>query len=68
MENGLIDDIVDEPLGGAHRDPQLASEQLQRYLVDTLRELGRFNPRSLVERRYEKFRKIGVYSETAIPG
>ncbi len=67
LQNGLIDDIIDEPLGGAHRDPQLASEQLQRYLVDTLRELGRFNPRSLVERRYEKFRKIGVYSESPTP-
>ena len=63
MDNGLIDGVVKEPLGGAHRDPQLAAEHLQRYIIDTLRELSRFNPRALVERRYDKFRRIGSFNE-----
>ena len=65
MANGLIDGVVKEPLGGAHRDPTMAAEHLQRYIIDTLRELSRFNPRSLVERRYDKFRRIGSFNEEA---
>ena len=65
MANGLIDGVVKEPLGGAHRDPAMAAEHLQRYIIDTLRELSRFNPRSLVERRYDKFRRIGSFNEEA---
>ena len=65
MANGLIDGVVKEPLGGAHRDPAMAADHLQRYIIDTLRELSRFNPRSLVERRYDKFRRIGSFNEEA---
>ena len=36
MANGLIDGVVKEPLGGAHRDPAMAAEHLQRYIIDTL--------------------------------
>jgi acetyl-CoA carboxylase carboxyl transferase subunit alpha len=63
MKHGLVDAKIREPLGGAHRDPQQSAEQLQRWIIDTLRELERFNTRSLVERRYEKFRRMGTMIE-----
>jgi len=63
IKHGLIDAKITEPLGGAHRDPQQSAEQLQRWIIDTLRELERFNARSLVERRYEKFRRMGSMIE-----
>lgn len=63
IDNGLVDAMVKEPLGGAHRDPENAAENLQRWIIDTLRELTRFNSRSLVERRYEKFRRMGTIGE-----
>ena len=62
MKNGLIDSTIKEPIGGAHRDPNAAAEQLQRWIIDSLRELERFNARSLVERRYDKFRRMGAMS------
>ena len=59
MKNGLIDEVIREPLGGAHRDTQGAAELLQRWIIERLRELKRFKPQTLVERRYQKFRTIG---------
>ena len=59
LRNGLVDKVVIEPVGGAHRDAQAAGENLERHIVDRLSELTRFNPRTLVERRYDKFRQIG---------
>ncbi|TVQ55574.1 MAG: acetyl-CoA carboxylase carboxyltransferase subunit alpha [Phycisphaerales bacterium] len=59
MKNGLIDEVIKEPLGGAHRDAHGAAELLQRWVVERLRELKRFKPQTLVERRYQKFRTIG---------
>lgn len=63
LRNGIIDSIVEEPLGGAHRDPQAAAERLERHLVDRLHEVSRLNPRTLVESRYEKFRRMGCILE-----
>ncbi len=60
MKNGLIDEVIHEPLGGAHRDPEAAALSLQKWIVDRLRELKRFKPQTLVNRRYEKFRQIGA--------
>lgn len=59
LRNGLVDEVVVEPVGGAHRDVQAAGENLERHIVDRLSELTRFNPRTLVDRRYDKFRQIG---------
>ncbi len=59
LKNGLIDDVISEPLGGAHRDPAAAADALQGWLVDRIRELKRFKTETLVRRRYEKFRSIG---------
>ena len=67
LSNGLIDDVIPEPPTGAHRDPEAAAKQLQTWIVDRLRELKRFKPETLVQRRYEKLRKIGAVALAGTP-
>ena len=65
---GLVDDVIPEPLGGAHRNPAEAAARLERYLTDTLRELGRPRTETLLKRRYERLRRMGSFfarAETA---
>ncbi|MBL9118976.1 MAG: acetyl-CoA carboxylase carboxyltransferase subunit alpha [Phycisphaerae bacterium] len=62
LENGLIDDVITEPVGGAHRDPKATAERVQTWILDRLRELTRINPETLVRQRYEKFRAMGAFS------
>lgn len=62
LENGLIDDVIKEPAGGAHRDPRGTADRLQAWILDRLRELSRINPETLVRQRYEKFRAMGAFS------
>ena len=59
LRNGLIDDVIPEPLGGAHRHPKAMAERIQHYVVDWVRELSRIDPDTLVRKRFEKFRSIG---------
>lgn len=66
IANGIVDAVIPEPLGGAHRDPEAAAAELQRWIVDTLRELSRFNPNTIVERRYERLRQIGAMTEVPV--
>ncbi|MFO0873833.1 MAG: acetyl-CoA carboxylase carboxyltransferase subunit alpha [Phycisphaerales bacterium] len=60
LRNGLIDEVIPEPAGGAHRDPQAMADRLGAWIVDKVRELKRFKPETLVRRRFEKFRRIGA--------
>ncbi|MFT3788491.1 MAG: acetyl-CoA carboxylase carboxyltransferase subunit alpha [Tepidisphaeraceae bacterium] len=60
---GVIDAVVPEPLGGAHRDPHTAAHNLEQFIAKSLRELKRFKLDNLLERRYEKFRNMGDYTE-----
>lgn len=62
---GIIDAVIREPLGGAHRDPSGAAERVQSWIVDQIRELRRFQPETLVRRRVERFRAIGTWAEPA---
>jgi acetyl-CoA carboxylase carboxyl transferase subunit alpha len=59
----VIDAVVPEPLGGAHRDPHTAGHNLEQYLAKALRELKRCKIDNLLERRYEKFRQMGEFIE-----
>jgi len=59
MKLGVIDHIISEPLGGAHRDPNAAAHAVDQFIGKTLRELKRLKPEKLLERRYEKFRTPG---------
>ncbi len=60
---GLIDDIIPEPLGGAHRDWQAAAENLRAALRCHLDALADVPPAALVDSRYEKFRRMGRWLE-----
>ena len=60
---GLIDKIVPEPLGGAHRDPQFAFQSLRKALLDALKQLGEMKPKELVEVRLERLMGHGKFKE-----
>ena len=63
LEMGIIDGIIKEPLGGAHRDPQEAAANIKSAIkkdIDNLRKIPRAK---LVEMRYAKFRSIGIFNE-----
>lgn len=60
---GIIDEIVPEPEGGAHADPQLAAENLAPYLERAMRELTKVKGSLLPDERYKKFRKMGVFEK-----
>jgi acetyl-CoA carboxylase carboxyl transferase subunit alpha len=62
---GIIDHIVPEPLGGAHRDPATAAHNLEQYISKSIRELKRLKMDTLLEKRYEKFRAMGKYIEAS---
>ncbi len=57
----IIDDIIPEPLGGAHRDPAVAASNLEHYLAETLTKLKRVPMEKLLHQRYEKLRHIGEF-------
>jgi acetyl-CoA carboxylase carboxyl transferase subunit alpha len=59
----IIDDIIAEPLGGAHRDPRQMGNILKGYLLRYLRDLKQIPMEELLEQRYQKFRKMGVFDE-----
>jgi acetyl-CoA carboxylase carboxyl transferase subunit alpha len=60
---GLIDKIVAEPLGGAHRDPQAAFQALRRALAEALKQLQEMKPKELVETRLERLMGYGKFRE-----
>src|SRR5687767_7715869 len=62
---GLIDRVVNEPLGGAHRDPQAAATALKKALVEALRQVQEKKPKQLVEERLERLMSYGKFKETA---
>ena len=62
-ELGIIDDIIKEPLGGAHRDPQMTANNIKKRIVKHLGELEEMPKKELLAKRYEKFRKIGIFEE-----
>jgi acetyl-CoA carboxylase carboxyl transferase subunit alpha len=58
---GVIDDIIPEPLGGAHRDHREMANTLKSYLIRYIREIRPLSLDDLLEARYRKFRKMGFY-------
>jgi acetyl-CoA carboxylase carboxyl transferase subunit alpha len=62
---GLIDKIVNEPLGGAHRDPQATGAALKKALVEALRQLQDKKPKELVEERLERLMSYGKFKEVS---
>jgi acetyl-CoA carboxylase carboxyl transferase subunit alpha len=62
---GLIDRIVPEPLGGAHREPQVAAQSLKRALLEAVKQLQEKKPKQLVEERLERLMGYGKFKEAA---
>jgi acetyl-CoA carboxylase carboxyl transferase subunit alpha len=64
-ELGAIDDVIEEPLGAAHRDHYQMAARLKMYLVKMLRELSEKPMEQLLAERYDKFRRMGQFLEGA---
>ncbi len=63
---GVVDDVLEEPLGGAHRDHHQMASRLKTYLSKTLADLETKSEEQLISDRYDKFRRIGVFLETPV--
>jgi len=61
---GLVDKIVNEPVGGAHRDPKQMAAFLKRALSDAYRQVADFKVRELLDRRYERLQSYGRFADT----
>jgi len=64
---GVIDTVIEEPHGGAHRDYQVAADNVGEQLAERLRELTALSAEALVEDRYQKFRSMGRHQQTGSP-
>jgi acetyl-CoA carboxylase carboxyl transferase subunit alpha len=63
---GLIDRIVTEPVGGAHRDPRAIAVTLKKTLQDVLKQLSALSTSELIERRFERLMSYGKFKEQAL--
>ena len=62
-EFGVVDDIISEPAGGAHRDYDLAAKNLKKEIKSNLTRLRKLSTKSLLDKRYKKFRNMGIFEE-----
>lgn len=65
LQLGIIDEVIEEPLGGAHRDPALVAQHLRASILRFLKLTGSISVEALLEHRYERFRRLGVYAPAA---
>jgi acetyl-CoA carboxylase carboxyl transferase subunit alpha len=63
LELGVIDEIIKEPVGGAHNDPELAAKNLKAVITKHLQPLLSLSHRELISDRYHKYRKMGIFNE-----
>ena len=63
LDMGIVDDVIPEPLGGAHRDHHRTAAKMKAYLKKNLKELVGKPFDVLLDERYQRFRKIGVFDE-----
>lgn len=59
---GLIDEIIPEPLGGAHRDVEVMADNIKKALVQQCKNLQKIPPETLLKKRYERWMSIGIHS------
>ena len=62
IELGVVDDVIEEPQGGAHHDPKVVYQRVKKYIGLKWSELKTIPPALLIEKRYNKFRKMGKFS------
>ena len=67
VELGIADEIIPEPVGGAHANPEAAAEAVQTAILKNLAQLKKLSPRQLLDQRYDKFRAMGVFKEGPVP-
>ena len=58
---GIVDDIIDEPQGGAHHDTEQVFHDVKAYVLNQLKELKKLSTKDLLEARYQKFRRLGKF-------
>lgn len=61
LKFGVVDEIIPEPEGGAHRDPEMVAANLKKSVLKYIRQLAALSKKDLLNGRYEKFRKLGVF-------
>src|SRR5690606_3940832 len=61
-EFGIVDEVIPEPLGGAHRDPEKVAAAMKEAIVRHLSALDGLSKDELLSARHEKYRKIGAYT------
>lgn len=61
LEMNIVDEIIKEPLGGAHHDPQAVYESVKKFILDQWNILKRIPAEILLEQRYQKFRRMGKF-------
>ncbi|MBI4713471.1 MAG: acetyl-CoA carboxylase carboxyltransferase subunit alpha [Planctomycetes bacterium] len=66
-ELGIVDEVIPEPVGGAHRDYKTTAENMKQYILKCLAELRQIPMDTLIQQRYEKYRKIGKFVENNNP-
>ncbi|MEW6075006.1 MAG: acetyl-CoA carboxylase carboxyltransferase subunit alpha [Candidatus Omnitrophota bacterium] len=62
LEMGIIDEIIPEPLGGAHRDPEKMASFVKERVLNDIKELRALEKGELLKQRYDKFRRIGKFT------
>jgi len=63
MELKVIDGVIPEPLGGAHREPDRACQLVKEAVIKALSELEGFSPEELMKKRVEKYYRMGSFEE-----
>jgi acetyl-CoA carboxylase carboxyl transferase subunit alpha len=63
LEHGLVDDVLDEPLIGAHRDKQTAADALKKYFLESVKALRELSEDELLDQRYKRLTAVGAFSE-----
>ncbi len=66
LQFGIVDEVIDEPLGGAHRDPEFVAQRLRASILRFLKLTDGLPVDALLQRRYERFRKLGVFSSQPV--
>lgn len=63
----VVDSVLPEPLGGAHHNPKEVYQTIKQFILDEWQHLKAYPPEVLIERRYQKFRHMGLFSEEPSP-
>lgn len=62
---GIVDTIIPEPMGGAHRDPHRVAEEIKKFFIENIKAFSAFSMQEIVDQRYARFRQIGEFIEKA---